>query len=632
MDEPSYFTWNLKMKRNSLGILIFILLFTSPLIAFGSDQTRTALIIGNSDYRTAPLNNPVNDARDMADALRQLKFKVIEKINANKKDIILSIDEFYNQLRRSDVGIFYYAGHGMQIQGTNYLIPVDAHVTSEADIQFEAIDAGRVLGKMNDAGNKMNIVILDACRDNPFKRSFRTERQGLAQMDAPKGTIIAYATAPGSVAAEGTGRNGIYTKHLLKSMSKPELSVMDVFREAGLGVMQETQDKQIPWVSTTPIQRYYLAGGSAVIQKLSTELNKSQIEITSNVSDARILIDGREVGTTPVSKVEVSPGSHRIHVEKEGYNPYEKHVRVKAGRTFSMQVQLDEKKPQKGRLYVETEPDNAKVYVLDTGFEFYQGMELDPNRYHVEVSADGYETKKTWLALKAGEDKSIFIQLEKRYDAGNLRISILGISGKWVNSPKAGKLFVMRGKARNGYDHARGMIKVNGKLFSKGKKLEKSETIFCGNNLTEEELNTLDVETIKKRLQVRAGKKKSNMKIVSGRVIPFMIVFSDLPENLDDYTIEVVESFAASEIEVSKKKKLLTSKLFVKPEPVDARVRILNIEPKFYQGIELDPGKYHIEVSSDGYTTKKMWVALTTDEDKNIDIRHHGTRIKYVKS
>jgi len=130
-------------------------------------------------------------------------------------------------------------------------------------------------------------------------------------------------------------------------------------------------------------------------------------------------------------------------------------------------------------------------------------------------------------------------------DPGNLKISTLGISGNFVTSTTAGKLFVITGKARNEYDHARGMIKVVGKLYSKGKKLEKSESVFCGNNFTEEELNTLDVETIKKQLKVRAGKKKSNMKIISGRVIPFMVVFSDLPENLDEYTIEVVNSFPA---------------------------------------------------------------------------------------
>ena len=222
--------------------------------------TRTALVIGNSNYKSAPLRNPANDAKDIANALRGLKFEVIERLNASKKDMVLAIDEFYKRLKRADVGVFYFAGHGMQIQGVNYLIPVKAQVTSETDVQFEAVDAGRVLGKMRTAGNKLNIVILDACRDNPFKRSFRTESKGLAQMDAPKGTIIAYSTSPGSIAADGTGRNGVYTKHLLKSLSRLGMTVYDVFRETGLGVMRETREKQIPWISSTPVQRYYMAG------------------------------------------------------------------------------------------------------------------------------------------------------------------------------------------------------------------------------------------------------------------------------------------------------------------------------------------------------------------------------------
>jgi len=132
---------------------------------------RTALVIGNGSYKSAPLTNPVNDARDMAKVLRGLNFKVIEKINANKRNMVLAIDEFFKRLRRADVGLFYFAGHGMQIQGVNYLIPVKAHVTSETDIQFEAVDAGRVLGKMRDASNKLNIVILGGCpRIHDYKR------------------------------------------------------------------------------------------------------------------------------------------------------------------------------------------------------------------------------------------------------------------------------------------------------------------------------------------------------------------------------------------------------------------------------------------------------------------------------
>jgi len=264
--------------------------FASPVPA----AQRIALVIGNADYDTAPLKNPANDAVDMAKALRGLGFEVIEKTNASKRDMILAVDEFARRLRDAEIGVFYFAGHGMQIHGRNYLIPVKAHVTSETDVQFEAMDAGRVLGKMQDAGNKLNIVILDACRDNPFKRSFRTETVGLAQMDAPKGSIIAYATAPGSVAADGNGRNGLFTKHLLKSLATAGMTVQDVFMETGMGVMKETGDKQIPWMSLTPVPRYYLASkGKGLefdaeratlekerqeLERLRTELERRRIE------------------------------------------------------------------------------------------------------------------------------------------------------------------------------------------------------------------------------------------------------------------------------------------------------------------------------------------------------------------
>ena len=263
--------------------------------------TRTALVIGNSNYKSAPLRNPVNDARDMAKTLRDLNFDVIERLNASKKDMVLAINEFYKRLKRADVGVFYFAGHGMQIQGVNYLIPVKAQVTSETDVQFEAVDAGRVLGKMRTAGNKLNIVILDACRDNPFKRSFRTESKGLAQMDAPKGTIIAYATSPGSVAADGTGRNGVYTKHLLKSLTRSGMTVYDVFRETGLRVMRETREEQIPWISSTPVQRYYMVGrgsGGNDAERRRLEKERRELErLRAEIERKRQEIDKQKVET-----------------------------------------------------------------------------------------------------------------------------------------------------------------------------------------------------------------------------------------------------------------------------------------------------------------------------------------------
>jgi len=176
-----------------------------------------------------------------------------------------AIRNFGKRLRKyGGVGLFYYAGHGMQINGRNYLIPVDAEIDTESDVNFEAVDAGRVLGKMEDAGNNLNIVILDACRDNPFARIFRSVSQGLARMDAPTGSIVAYATSPGSVAADGMNRNGLYTSMLLKHMTTPGLSIEEFFKIVRIDVMNGSGRKQVPWESSSLTGDFYFNPGRGI--------------------------------------------------------------------------------------------------------------------------------------------------------------------------------------------------------------------------------------------------------------------------------------------------------------------------------------------------------------------------------
>ena len=173
-----------------------------------TSSKRIALVIGNGAYTKAPpLKNPPNDARDMAATLRTLGFDVTSGINTNQRDMKRLIREFGQKLKTGGSGLFYYAGHGVQSKGRNYLIPIDADIQSEAEVEDAGVDASLVLNYMDDAQNGLNIVILDACRNNPFSRSFRSASTGLAQVDAPTGTLIAYATAPGRVASDGTGQN-----------------------------------------------------------------------------------------------------------------------------------------------------------------------------------------------------------------------------------------------------------------------------------------------------------------------------------------------------------------------------------------------------------------------------------------
>jgi uncharacterized caspase-like protein len=222
-----------------------------------SGEARIALVIGNAAYRSSPLLNPTNDATDIARRLEELGFKVILKLNADQREMKRSIREFSAALRGGGVGLFYFAGHGVQSRGRNYLLPVSADVQNEYELEDESVDANLVLGAMDAAQTRVNIVILDACRNNPFAKAFRSVQGGLAQMEAARGTLIAFATAPGSVAQDGIGRNGMYTKHVLLSLKEPDTDVERVFKRVAQGVARETAGTQVPWVSSSLTGDFY---------------------------------------------------------------------------------------------------------------------------------------------------------------------------------------------------------------------------------------------------------------------------------------------------------------------------------------------------------------------------------------
>jgi hypothetical protein len=220
-------------------------------------EQRVALVIGNNAYPAAPLKNPVNDARAMARSLNQMGFEVILRTNLNQKGMVEVLREFGARLREGGVALFYYSGHGMQVKGRNYLIPVDADIRSEDEVPYMSMDMAQVLDKLETARSRANLVILDACRNNPFIRTFRSSRVGLAQMDAPGGTLLAFATAPGSEARDGDEENGVYTKHLLAHMATPMLPVEVMFRRVREGVTTETKNRQIPWESSSLTGDFY---------------------------------------------------------------------------------------------------------------------------------------------------------------------------------------------------------------------------------------------------------------------------------------------------------------------------------------------------------------------------------------
>jgi len=226
-----------------------------------NSSQRVALVIGNSAYATSPLKNPVNDARDIAQALRELGFEVIYQENQSQNDMKRAIRTFGQKTRSAGIRLFYYAGHGMQVNGENYLIPIDANFNNEREVEYETVNAGLVLAQMEEAEESLNIIILDACRNNPFARSFRSASRGLAAINAPSGSLIAYATAPGSVASDGEASNGLYTQELLRYMRTPGIGVEEIFKQVRISVRDKTRGKQTPWESSSLTGNFYFSGG-----------------------------------------------------------------------------------------------------------------------------------------------------------------------------------------------------------------------------------------------------------------------------------------------------------------------------------------------------------------------------------
>jgi len=254
--------------------LLFILLVCGGLVTGQDNRTlerekgtpttsdkRLALVIGNGAYQNArTLANSVNDATDIANTLSKLDFEVIYGVDLNLKQMTDKVREFGDKLKANGgVGMFYYAGHGIQVGGRNYLIPVEANILREDEIVDAALNFDVVLRKMATANNGLNIIVLDACRNNPFARSWSRggDEGGLAQINAPTGTFIAYATSPDRTASDGTGRNGLYTSELLRVIADPALKIEDAFKRVTIAVDRASSGNQIPWTSSSLRGEFY---------------------------------------------------------------------------------------------------------------------------------------------------------------------------------------------------------------------------------------------------------------------------------------------------------------------------------------------------------------------------------------
>ncbi len=252
-------------------LLTLASLFSPILLAYEEVLPRYALIIGNADYKFAPLKNPVNDATDMASTLRKLRYTTTIALNQDPQQLRKSVKQFYASIKENNaISLLYYAGHAIQAEAVNYLIPVNAGITSYEKMKTASLSLNEVFRELRQSPGKQNILILDACRNNPFKPSADShsrgiqikDRQlleissGLAPVEAPTGTLIAYATEPGNTASDGEGDNGTYTSSLLRHIGKAETAEA-LFKQVRKDVLDATNDRQTPWEHSSLIEKFY---------------------------------------------------------------------------------------------------------------------------------------------------------------------------------------------------------------------------------------------------------------------------------------------------------------------------------------------------------------------------------------
>ncbi len=302
---------------------------------------KLALVVGNGRYRNVQaLKNPANDAKAIAGALQAAGFEVTVKLDAGREEMAAAIRAYTQALaKRKGVGLFYFAGHGVQLAWRNYLVPVDATIATMDDVAKQAVDVGSLIEGINRAANAMNVIVLDACRDNPFGRDVRIESKGLSQMDAPRSTLLAYATSPGNVASDGAGDNGLYTEHLLREIMVRDAKIEDVFKRVRLAVRRKSNGAQIPWESTSLEEDFYFLPPED-LKKLSDaekeKLFKEELALWERIQNASEPApledylrrypsgDFSELAQLRLDRVLAKQGEKKIQLASQAGNPFTK--------------------------------------------------------------------------------------------------------------------------------------------------------------------------------------------------------------------------------------------------------------------------------------------------------------------
>ena len=391
-------------KRNILRHTIFLLiilgLFSSAYASdrsiykrdYGTEQ-KVALVIGNKNYtHFKTLKNPIYDARDMRDVLKSKGFKVLYLEDANLEDMEKKVNEFENKLKSGGVGFFYYAGHGLEVKGKNYLIPSPAKISKENEVKYRSLSVDMVIDKMQDSQNRLNIIVLDACRDNPFGDGRSIGGEGLATINNARGMYIAFATSPKKKASDGDGRNGLFTKHLLVNIQKNNLNLDEVFKYTRTSVYKESYKTQLPWTSSSVIGDFYFS--------LSDNKNPNIIKIGSLMWEYQIIT--RDYNHSEAKR-------YCDNLTLEGYD--------------------DWRMPTKDELM---SLGNIKLYEWDNERSWEKWFNKNKNKRLINSKGDSFFILKEFLEIIS--EYSWFWTLDKYNNNNNWVIGFAGGQVRWSNS------------------------------------------------------------------------------------------------------------------------------------------------------------------------------------------------------
>lgn len=400
-----------------------------------------ALVVGVSDYDKWPdLPNAVKDAQEVSSALKRLGVKVTLVSNPTSQELKDALNDLTYKMGREKnrALIVYYAGHGETealADGTKlgYIIPRDCPLLRDDPEGFvnRAVSMKDIESYSLRMRSKHVLMLFDSCFSGSLFSLVRALPEDICEKSARP--VRQYITA--GTENEAVPDKSMFKRCLLLGLEGDADLTRDGYvtgTELGMylsdKVVQSTSRAQHPQygkIRTPELSRgdfiFQLASSAAVVEEPSREEGQATLSVECDVSGAKVFLDNRSLGITPLTDAAVSPGDHTVRVEKDGYEPYRKSMLLEAGRSITLHVTLSEERPENGRLFVETQPEDARITILNIGPTFYQGMELEPGRYHVEVSAAGYKTKKKWIEIVAGGDKHINIHLAK------LRIAVCDV-------------------------------------------------------------------------------------------------------------------------------------------------------------------------------------------------------------